>query len=72
MEIPMEVLYPNNSEWKNSGIWHAISVFAIDKKTNELIFSNTLSKKVERISIDKIKSEKNKQYFKYPFHIFLL
>lgn len=65
MELPMSVLYPEDPKWANSSIYHAISVFQYNKDTNELIYSNTLTNKIETISLDKVKY--NETYLKYPF-----
>lgn len=65
MEVPMSLLYPNDSKWTNSNIFHAISVYQYDEETNEVIYSNTLTNKLERINLDKFKYDEN--YLNYPF-----
>lgn len=65
IEVPMSVLYPDDKKWENSKIFHAISVFSYNKETNELVYSNTLTGKVEFLNLDKLKYNEN--YLKYPF-----
>lgn len=65
IEIPMEVLYPNDSKWKNSNIFHAITVIKYDENSNLITYINTLTWKEEKISLDLLKY--NKTYLRYPF-----
>jgi len=65
MEVPMEIIYPKIKKFKNSNIFHAITIFSLNSEKNQIEYYNSLNWKFEKLDFEKIKL--NEKYLKYPF-----
>lgn len=62
MEVPMNILW-----YKQTNIWHAITIISYNEKEKNFNFLNTLTWRIEKIKLSKLISSKNPEYLKYSY-----